>query len=211
MQYDFFKFYNIYSTLYNEAMFNDVEENVNAQEIIENGKQSKASQRLIVKEIGKNMMDHFRKMEGEKKKLNKDYPVEIYAYREFMNNYGKLLPEMLCYELKRLGQNVSLREDARLSFADFDRMVRSYMVNIKNNNKPYVLANSMGKLMTSKGSSYFSADDSYKAEAYLTAFETACQKLYEEMVNFVLVDYVGGNKSNVRNARNEHLDGCLIG
>lgn len=212
MTYNFFDFYNIYSKLYNKILFYDINADTDAEERIEKSGKTRASQKLIVNYIGRNTMSERNKVETAKKEFNKKYMFEILAYEEFMRNYKKLLPELIYYTLKNRGHDVALVPDAKLSFADFDRMVMAYRVNVKNNTKPYVLAHNMEKIMKPKNGYRFCADDLDKAEDYIFAFEKSCQYLYNQMLNFVTADYISSNSTpSSHHPSDSYVDSCLIG
>lgn len=211
MVFDFFKFYDVYSGhYYNEMMERDIN-----NDLIENEMdvtRSKASQRLIVKDIGMKMMARREKRKNEEQSFEREYAIEKLAYNMFVESMGTMLPKKLEANLKKKGHNVQLRADAYLTYADFERMVKSYMVGRKIYKKPYVLEKSMADLMRGLGGYRFNADDADKAEAYTSAFETACQDLYKEMLYYVSVDYVPESKYASRsNSNKSHVDGCLIG
>lgn len=212
MTSNFFDFYNIYSKLYNKILFYDVNTDTDAEERIEKSGKNRASQRLIVNYIGRDTMSERNKVETAKKDFNKKYAFEILAYEEFMQNYKRFLPDLICHVLKERGHNVALRPEAKLSFADFDRMVMAYRVNVKHNTKPYVLAHSMEKILQPKNGYRFCADDLSKAEDYIFAFEKSCQYLYDQMLNYVSVDYIGPNTTVSSNRSDEsYVDSCLVG
>lgn len=189
MKENFFDFYNVYSKLYNKALMYDITINEKNRKKLDEAGKAKASQRLIVRDIGQKTLDSMREFKQEKNTFEQQYQMEILAYEAFMTNFFSVLPRKFEEKLKSMGHNVTLKQDARLSYADFDRMVKSYMINIKSSTKPYVIAHMMSKLMNAN-SYYFSAEEPYKSIDYLRAFESSCQEFYKEMLNYVTVDYI---------------------
>lgn len=195
MKDNFFEFYNVYSKLYNKALMYDINVNENNRKKLDEANKAKASQRLVVRDIGIKTLEGMQKVKKEKQKFSQDYQMEILAYDAFMENFFAVLPAKFEAKLRSMGHNVTLKKGARLSYPDLDRMIKSYMVNIKSSTKPYVIAHMMKKLMDTNGY-YFSAEEAYKSIDYLRAFESSCQEFYAEMLNYVSVDYIKPSLNN---------------
>ena len=195
MKENFFEFYNIYSKLYNKALMYDITINEQNRTKLDNANKAKAAQRLIVRDIGTKTLVGMQKIKEEQDKFASEYALEILAYKVFMDNFSTVLPIKFAEKLKSMGHNVSIKKDATLSYSDLSRMIKSYMVNMKSSTKPYVIAHSLEQLMDTNNYR-FSADEQSKAIDYLYAFESACQEFYQEMLNYVSVDYIKPSKYN---------------
>lgn len=141
------------------------------------------------------------KLVQNRKKFQEKYNLEILGYNAFMSFMSTLLPQKIAKELKERGHSVTLRKDARLSKVDFKRMLNAYKAYKNDRVEPYMMANVMSKFLSADGGYYFDANDESKAVDYVNSFTNACQSLYQDTINYAMIDYIrpGDPKYVVKN------------
>lgn len=211
MENNFFKFYNVYYQMNNRITNNEI--NINNRNIdrLESAN-TKSTERIIVKFIGRDTIDSMKKVGAEKYKFDENYATEILAYNMFMSNYSRSLLQIIERKLQDLGHNISLKPNVRLSIGEFDRMIKSFLLNLKYSTKPYVLAHVFEHYFDTNNNYNFSADDQTKARDYMDTFYSACQEYYSYMLNYVMTDYIKPSTNEQTSTRqNVNINSILVG
>ena len=188
MEQDFFKLFTNYAKTFDTINGNNI------TIFKENNKDS-----LITKILKEGNID--------KAQFKLDHQLEIYALESMFLNYQVTIPSLLVEALTKIGYDIKLKEDARITFKEFEVMIKDYLTESKVNR----IADILSKIMTKNNGKKLKFDTELSLSKLRTVFGNVCQKAYRNMLNYVMVDYISGNSISTNSNRVDHTDSILIG